>query len=41
MSDNPQGVFIDGVEFPFDDSTSVLEFTNRALGDKILSLIHI
>ena len=31
MSDNPQGVFIDGVEFPFDDSSSVLEFSNFVL----------
>ena len=36
MSDNPQGVFIDDVEFPFDDSTSILEFSNKSLGDKII-----
>jgi len=36
MSDNNQGVFIDGVEFPFDDSTSILDFSNKALGDKII-----
>ena len=36
MSDNSQSVFIDNVEFPFDDSVSVLEFSNRALGDKII-----
>ena len=36
MSDNPQGVFIDDVEFPFDDSTSVLEFSNKSLGEKII-----
>ena len=35
MSDNPQGVFIDDVEFPFDDSTSILEFSNKSLGEKI------
>ena len=36
MSDNPQGVFIDDVEFPFDDSTSILEFSNKSLGEKII-----
>ena len=36
MSDNSKSVFIDNVEFPFDDSTSILEFSNRALGDKII-----
>jgi len=35
MSDNPQGVFIDDVEFPFDDSTSILEFSNKSLGEKL------
>ena len=36
MSNNSKSVFIDNVEFPFDDSTSILEFSNRALGDKII-----
>jgi len=36
MSDNSKSVFIDNVEFPIDDSTSILEFSNRALGDKII-----
>ena len=36
MSDNPQGVFIDDVEFPFDDSKSILEFSNKSLGEKII-----
>ena len=36
MSENPQGVFIDDVEFPFDDSSSILAFTDKALGDKII-----
>jgi formate dehydrogenase alpha subunit len=36
MSDNSKSVFIDSVEFPIDDSTSILEFSNRALGDKII-----
>ena len=36
MSENLQGVFIDDVEFPFDDSTSILDFSNKALGDKII-----
>jgi len=36
MSDNPHGVFIDDVEFPFDDSTSILEFSNKSLGEKII-----
>ena len=36
MSDNPRGIFIDDVEFPFDDSTSVLEFSNKSLGEKII-----
>jgi len=36
MSDNPQGVYIDDVEFPFDDSTSILEFSNKSLGEKII-----
>ncbi len=36
MSEKLQGVFIDDVEFPFDDSTSILDFSNKALGDKII-----
>ena len=36
MSDQPKGVFIDDVEFPFDDSSSILAFTDKALGDKII-----
>ena len=36
MSDLPQGIFIDGVEFPFDDSSSILDFTDKALGDKLI-----
>ena len=36
MSDQPKGVFIDDVEFPFDDSSSILAFTDNALGDKII-----
>ena len=36
MADKPQGVFIDNVEFPFDDSSSILAFTDKALGDKII-----
>ena len=36
MSDKPQGVFIDDVEFPFDDSSSILAFTDKALGEKII-----
>ena len=36
MSDQPKGVFIDDVEFPFDDSSSILDFTDKALGDKII-----
>ena len=36
MSENPQGVFIDDVEFPFDDSSSILAFTDKALVDKII-----
>ena len=36
MSEKIQGVFIDGVEFPFDDSSSILDFTDKALGDKII-----
>ncbi len=36
MSNNSKSVFIDNVEFPFDDSTSILDFSNRALGDKII-----
>jgi formate dehydrogenase alpha subunit len=29
-----KSVFIDDVEFPFDDSSSILEFTNKSLGKK-------
>jgi len=36
MADKPQGVFIDNVEFPFDNSSSILAFTDKALGDKII-----
>ena len=36
MSDKPQGVFIDDVEFTFEDSTSILEFSNKSLGEKII-----
>ena len=39
MSENPQGVFIDDVEFPFDDSSSILAFTDKALGDKIITTL--
>ena len=36
MSEKLQGVYIDDVEFPFDDSASILDFSNKALGDKII-----
>ena len=36
MSEQLQGVYIDDVEFPFDDSASILDFSNKALGDKII-----
>jgi formate dehydrogenase alpha subunit len=36
MPDSKKSILIDGVEYPFDDSDSILEFSNKALGTKII-----
>jgi formate dehydrogenase alpha subunit len=36
MSESLKNVFIDNVEFPFEDSNSILEFSNKALDNNII-----